>query len=354
MSTYASGLRFGVLVPMHNEGSVIERKLRNALRLNWPESEGQHRLLFVDDHSSDDGVQRLRSLLETTPGVAGVRAECLPNVVRPGKNGALESGLQALRGTVDVIVISDADVVLAPDALLALQRAFEADAQLGMACGTQVFVDALASDGSTPGCGTAAWRETAEPWDRVTRVVRRIESRFGKLFSVHGQWLAWRADLELSPGEGVAADDVDLMLQARCSARPRVRMLPEAVFYECKPATADLQHTQALRRARAWFQVFARSSALARWRGVDALQAKLYGTLPALAPWGLLAFAVGLPLLAGLLSGALGAGVCALAIVLLALTPGGRSGVRTARVILRARRLERAAAMPESWEMLRE
>ena len=39
----------------------------------------------------------------------------------------------------------------------------------------------------------------AAGWDRWTARARRLESRFGALFSVHGQLLAWRAELGLLP-----------------------------------------------------------------------------------------------------------------------------------------------------------
>ena len=44
--------------------------------------------------------------------------------------------------------------------------------------------------------------------------MRAFESRFGKLFSVHGQLMAWRSCLGILPTPGYAADDLDLMLQA--------------------------------------------------------------------------------------------------------------------------------------------
>jgi len=47
-----------------------------------------------------------------------------------------------------VIVLTDADVVIAPEALVELARAFEREPRLGMATGSQRFVDSLCDDGT--------------------------------------------------------------------------------------------------------------------------------------------------------------------------------------------------------------
>ena len=130
-------------------------------------------------------------------------------------------------------------------------------------------------------------------------------------------------------------------------------MLPEARFFECKPP-ADEAGDQGLRRARAWFQVFERRPAPRSLSTFDRLQWWCYSTLPGRLPW-LVGAACVLALVLGAWAfGAPGVLVLALCLALVGLSPFGREWLRTLGLILRARRLERAGAMPEAWEMSRE
>lgn len=346
-------LRVGILLPCRNEAAVIVRRLKNLALLEWPAGSSGHRVVVIDDHSEDATAELARQ-------VAGeaiwdqVHVDVIASDGRPGKNGAIEAGLRALGEDVEFIVLTDADVLVDSKALLKLCEAFEADERLGMACGAQSFVQTLDPEGRTGAGSRGDSRSTSRAWDTWTARVRRFESRFGKLFSVHGQWLAWQRDLGLRPAPRVAADDVDLMLQARASARPRVSLVRDAHFFECKPATSSDSESQGLRRARAWFQVFRSEDPPTGLHGIDRLQWLLYSRLPARFPWIVLAFGIALVLGSGWVFGLVGACATLALLLLLGLSPLGREWRRTFSLILRARRLEQREAMPEAWEMRRE
>lgn len=344
-----SALSCGVLVPCRDEAAVVGRRLANLARLEWPAG-ARHRVVVVDDGSRDGTAQAALDGLEALVAL-GVDAELVENGVRPGKNGAIEAGLERLGG-VEVVVLTDADVVTSPGALVALERALAEDGRLGMVCGAQTFVEELVPDGRAPGEAGAPLVEAGEAWDLVTARVRRLESRAGKLFSVHGQWLAWRADLGLAPASGVAADDVDLMLRARASRRPRVALVPAARFFEEKPRGGARGEEQALRRARAWFQVFGPVER-PPLTGLDAVQRALYAHLPRRLPEAELVL-VALAVVAVLLLPALPWGLALAALLGLgALSPPAREAARITRTIRRARRAEARAAMGEAWESAR-
>ena len=349
-------LSIGLLVPCRNEAAVVGRKLANASALRWPgpAARGPHRVVVVDDGSDDETAARAERAFAAFERT-GVEPELVANDVRPGKAGALEAGLARLVGRVDVVVLSDADVVLAEDALAELAAAFERDAELGMASGGQVFVEALADDGTTRAPGGAPVRPAAGLFDRVTARVRGLESRWGRLFSVHGQLLAWRAELELAPTAGVAADDIDLALQVRARGK-RVALVPTARFFEVKtarePETGGVRwEDQALRRARAYVQVVRHHRRPLRGHLVDELQWLFYRYVPLLAPELAAAALFVLPLAAWTLAGPTAGGVTALILVGLCLTPVGLRGLRLLGVIARATRLERRSAMADRWEM---
>lgn len=335
--------RLGVLVPCRNEASVIERKLRDLARQRWPESGREHLVLVVDDHSGD-GTAAVAESARVHFDEDEARLLVEPSAARPGKNGALEHGLSRLAREVDLVVLTDADVLLGEGALERLAEAFDRYPRLGMATGEQVFVDQLEELGRA--------RPRARLWDRATAWVRRLESRRGVLFSVHGQLLAWRADLGLVPRRGVAADDVDLMLQVRGSAWPEVRLVRGARFFELK-VPAEEGRAQALRRARAWFQVFEGRPRPAGFGGLAALQWAAYRYLPAHMTWLTLELAGLAVLVAYVLLGALGVFVVMAAMLFFAASPPGAEVRRTLSVARRARELERRGAMEESWETKR-
>lgn len=306
----------GVIVPARDEAAVIRGKLEDLAAQRWPAPPpGRvHRLVVVDDHSADGTAEVARAALARAAAAfarASVEACVLPSAASPGKPGAIRTGLAAVAGPggAELIVLTDADVRLGAGALAALAAAFERDPRLGMACGAQRYEGA---DG----------RSDMGPYDRAFALLRRVESRFGALLSVHGQLLAWRAALDLAPPDGQAADDLWLVVAARDRpGAPRVELVPGAVFQERRAAPGAPARAQALRRARAWFQHFSGPAPRRRplrwqwrcWRAVPALGAAL--TLP-LAP-----FAPGL--------------------------------AERRRLIREARRAERAAPLAARWEVAR-
>jgi glycosyltransferase involved in cell wall biosynthesis len=341
----------GVLVPCRDEAAVIGRKLANLAGLEWPAAARPHRVVVVDDGSTDGTAERARAFASRLRD-AGLRLDVVASTCAPGKTGALRTGLRALAGGVELVVVSDADVVCERGTLVALQRAFADDTALGMACGTQHFVADLADDGSPLGADGAPPRPAAGLYDRVTALVRAVESRAGLLFSVHGQLLAWRAELELEPTPGYAADDLDLRLHARLRS-VAVRRIAGARFLEVKTPAGPAREAQALRRARAYVQ-FLLHPDLARLAGragtLERLQLWAYGRLPTAAPWLVpTAFAALLAGCALLLPVPWGA-VAALAGVALAISPVGRRLRALLGVIRAATRREREAPLSDRWE----
>jgi glycosyltransferase involved in cell wall biosynthesis len=341
----------GVLVPCRDEAAVIARKLLNLAALEWPPARGPHRIVVVDDGSTDGTAERALALSPRLER-AGLGLEVVPNTRAPGKAGALRTGLRTLDGAVDLVVVTDADVVCEQGALAALARAFAADPALGMACGAQRFVRDLAHDGSPRGADGGPPRPAAGLYDRVTALMRRLESRAGRLFSVHGQLLAWREDLELWPTPGYAADDLVLRLHARLRG-VAVRQIAGACFLEVKTPAGPAREAQALRRARAYVQLL-RHPRLARLAGragaLERLQLWAYRRLPTAAPW--LVPSAGAALLAGcaLLLPSPWAAVVVLAGVGLALSPVGRRLWALLAVIRAATRSERAGPLSDRWE----
>jgi hypothetical protein len=280
--------RLGLIVPCHDEALVVERRLRNLVRCEWPYGRGL--VVLVDDHSADDTADRARTIAArfTQGGSARVRIEVVANDGRPGKTSAIRAGLRfvealPLADRPALVGITDADVVLESDALVLVAERFAAAPHLGLACGAQHFVDALDPGGTVASSASDAGGR----YDRLTARVRRFESLTGRLFSVHGQLLVWRRELAVEPTPGIAADDLDLMLRVRASGQ-RVELVRGAVFHEVKTAPGPQAREQAGRRARAYFDALehgAREHTARAARGcpVDRVQWWCYRRGPALA-----------------------------------------------------------------------
>ena len=347
----ASGPTLGVIVPCRDEAAVIVRKLLNLAQCAWPSAARPQRVVVVDDHSRDATSELASQQREALRG-RGVELEVLPNDVRPGKPGAIACALRRLAGQVDLVVLTDADVVIEPAALLELARAFEREPRLGLACGAQRFVRELARDGTPLAPGGGAPLAAAGLYDRLTARVRQLESRAGLLFSVHGELLAWRAALPLEPTPGFAADDLDLMLQARLAGM-RVELARSARFLEVKSPDGEARSAQALRRARAYVQVLA-PPAIERLAAHGGLLARAqvwaYRRLPTSAPWWIPLLAAALCALALLTLPRLPALLVALALAAACASPVGRRLLRLLGLIRTACAREREATLADRWE----
>jgi hypothetical protein len=192
-------------------------------------------------------------------------------------------------------------------------------------------------------------------WDRLTARARRWESRRGLLFSVHGQLLAWRAELGLVPTEGVAADDLDLMLQLR-EARPElaIRLVPDAVFLEARSSDPAALAKQELRRARAYVQVFRAHPRPPRGGGpLRRLQWTFYRRAPFALPWLAFGLVVAAPFYAFAFLGPLAALAAIVVLGLAARVPLVAEAARILTTIVRAERMEELEEQPARWEMER-
>lgn len=119
-----------MLLTVYNEEAVIEAKLRNILALAYPA--GRFEALIVSDGCTD----RTEDLIKA---VDDPRVRLLVQPGRGGKTRALNAG--AARAAGEILVFTDANAMLEPDALLRLAERF-ADPGVGLVSGRTSYVDA--------------------------------------------------------------------------------------------------------------------------------------------------------------------------------------------------------------------
>lgn len=114
-------LRFDVIVPAHNEATIIERTVASLRRIDWPAE--RYRVLVVADNCSDDTARLARA--------AGAEVLERRNDSERGKGYALAYAFAASRadGRADAVVVVDADAEVSPNLLEAFAARLERGAQ---------------------------------------------------------------------------------------------------------------------------------------------------------------------------------------------------------------------------------
>ncbi|MFL5891788.1 MAG: glycosyltransferase family 2 protein [Solirubrobacterales bacterium] len=168
--------RVSLIVAAHDEEGVIERKVRDALGLDYPRDRLE--IIVVSDGSTDGTVAVARS--------AG--ADLVLDLPRAGKVAALNAAVEQSSG--DVLAFSDANSFWRPTALRLLVARLR-DPDVGYVCG-QVRLD-----------GAGAANEEGLYW-RYEMAVRALESRLAGVTAGNGAINAVRRDayIFLEPTRG--------------------------------------------------------------------------------------------------------------------------------------------------------
>jgi cellulose synthase/poly-beta-1,6-N-acetylglucosamine synthase-like glycosyltransferase len=168
--------RVTLIVPAYDEEEVIERRVANALELDYPHERLQ--LIVASDGSSDRTAELARS--------AG--ADRVLNLPRGGKVAALDAAVREAEG--QVLAFSDANAFWRPDALRRLVGRL-ADERVGYVCGQVRFF------------GGGGGNQEGLYW-RYEMAVRRLESSLAGVTAGNGAIYAVRREayLELDPSRG--------------------------------------------------------------------------------------------------------------------------------------------------------
>jgi len=172
-----------LLVIVRNAGSFIESKVANTLALDYPPEKFD--ALFYSDGSTDDTNRILRSH-------EGPRLRVLIGSEHEGKIACLNRAMEGC--TTEVVVFSDADALLAPDALLQLARHL-GDGAVGGVCGRRIIAEER-----------AGLRDVQAHYLSFDTAIKSSETRLGSVTSNDGKLYCIRRELFQPVAPGVTDD----------------------------------------------------------------------------------------------------------------------------------------------------
>lgn len=105
-----------LIIPMYNESSVVEDKVKNIQEIDYPKD--KIKVFFLNDHSIDDSVHKTQECLKKY-SVAG---EVVSSEGAKGKVNAINWLLPKIQ--TDIVVLTDADTILEKDSIRYLVQPF--------------------------------------------------------------------------------------------------------------------------------------------------------------------------------------------------------------------------------------
>jgi cellulose synthase/poly-beta-1,6-N-acetylglucosamine synthase-like glycosyltransferase len=201
-----------IIVPVFDEEAVIGSKIGNSLSLDYPEEKIE--VLVVSDGSTDATDEIVQSIDD--PRVRLVR------IPRSGKAAALNRGVEEAGG--EILLFTDANVELAPDAMRVMARAF-GDPAVGGVSGKKKYVVREGTDATEQG-ENLYWK-----WDQWQK---ELESTIGSIFAADGTLYAIRRDLYVPIEDPAQADDIAISARVVLQGF-RLIFEPRAVAFEDAP-----------------------------------------------------------------------------------------------------------------------
>ena len=250
-----------LFIAAHDEGSVMEAKLRNCLEVDYP----GHRLSIVvaSDGSRDRTNEIVRSFAS-----AGIKLIDFPE--RRGKIAAINDGVRHVDS--EIIVFSDANTFLDPGAVRALVSNF-ADQRVGAASGDVVLIG-----------DRAALARSEDLYYRYERSLQRAESELGSMLGVDGALYAIRRSLFVAPPSDTILDDMAIPM-AVVRAGQRVVFEESAVAHERGSETAAEEFSRKARVVAGAMQFLMRRDSAVPFSNVQVFTALVsHKTLRWLSP----------------------------------------------------------------------
>jgi cellulose synthase/poly-beta-1,6-N-acetylglucosamine synthase-like glycosyltransferase len=225
--------RVSLLIAAHNEQDVIEARIENALASDYPAENLE--VVIASDGSTDATAD-----IAARYAHRGVRL--IHSELRRGKADTINAAIPRLTG--DIVVLSDANTQVDPDALRNLARWFT-DPAVGVVCGRLELTDpdtGLNADG-------VYWR--------YETFLKRCEGRLGALLGANGAIYAIRRRLLGPIPTGAIIDDFVIPLLAKLKTDCRIVYDDQAIAREEAAPTIGAEFRRRARIGEGGFQAIA-------------------------------------------------------------------------------------------------
>jgi poly-beta-1,6-N-acetyl-D-glucosamine synthase len=237
-----------IIVPAHNEESVIEDVIRHLSDLNYP----QYEVIVVNDGSTDRTAEILNRLSRQNPDWLKV-IHMNPN---SGKSRALNTGILFCKG--QFIVTMDADSYLDPDALLWMMDHLIAYPRVGAVTGNPRVLNRT----------TLLSRIQIGEYSSIIGLIKRTQRLLGKVLTVSGVIAAFRKSALLECGlfdADTVTEDIDITWKLQRKFWD-VRYEPRALCWVLVPETLDGLWRQRIRWAQGGIEVLWKHTSI--WKDV--------------------------------------------------------------------------------------
>jgi glycosyltransferase involved in cell wall biosynthesis len=216
---------FAICLCVYNERAVIREKIKDLLRLRAADNGNLQILVYVD--CSDDGTAEV---LENYRDQIGL----VISQRRQGKTFGMN--LLISRTTADIVMFTDANVLIQPDATTVLRRYF-ADSKIGCVCSDLTYLNP--DDSATARIGARYWR--MNEWSKS------LETDTGSVIGADGSLFAIRRALHRPVPNGLF-DDIYVSLGVLLQGR-RVVRAPELRAFETHATEAGDEFRRKVRIA---------------------------------------------------------------------------------------------------------
>ncbi len=179
-----------LLIPSFNEGAFVAEKVRNSLKLDYPD-EKLH-IIWITDGSTDETDE----ILARYPGIT-----VMHEPERRGKIHAMNRGMKVVK--TPVVIFTDANSMLNPEAIREIVIPF-ADKRTGCVTGEKRIGGSERQRAAGAGEGLY-WRYES--------YIKKLESETGSVVGAVGEIFAIRSNLYEEASEDTLLDDFTLSLQ---------------------------------------------------------------------------------------------------------------------------------------------
>ena len=222
--------KIAILVPVHNEESIIESKLENIKKVQYPKEKIE--VIVADDASEDKTVEKVESFMKNNSDLKLKIVRQNPHV---GKSVALNKALDFC--TSEIIVVSDADTYW-PSNILLKALPYLLDPKVGAITGRGINQNTSQS-----------WVTKGEDvYLRLTSLLRLGESKFYSTIRFEGGFCAYKRSTFNKFDCETGSDDSGTALEVVQNGF-RAIMIPEATFYTYFPTSIREKFRIKVRRA---------------------------------------------------------------------------------------------------------